>query len=145
MSKIGSHYSFKYLRHKLWLKKRLGVKVSIWLPTIKSWKSPWIICMQEVCHISLESFWWGLQLCFKPHINWRSPQEVMGVQNGESPNFENCGTPNLAVPRKTPFGCSPCGKSHKRWWFPQIWAMVSLVSPCMYVVHSCTKNVPIMH
>jgi hypothetical protein len=32
--------------------------------------------------------------------------------------------------------------------FPRVWAVVSLVSlmnPCMHVVHPCTKNVPIMH
>jgi hypothetical protein len=29
--------------------------------------------------------------------------------------------------------------------FPQVWVMVSLVSSCLPVVHSCTKNVSAMH
>ncbi len=40
MSKIISHDPFGYLQNKLWLKEGRGVKVSIWLPTTKSQKSP---------------------------------------------------------------------------------------------------------
>jgi hypothetical protein len=29
--------------------------------------------------------------------------------------------------------------------FPQIWAMVNLVRPCMFVVHLCTKHVLTTH
>ncbi len=29
MFKMGSHDPFEYLQHKLWLKEKLGVKVSI--------------------------------------------------------------------------------------------------------------------
>jgi hypothetical protein len=36
MSKMGSHDPFEYLQHKLWPKKGLGIKVSIWFLTIKS-------------------------------------------------------------------------------------------------------------
>jgi protease II len=36
MFKLGSHDPFEYLKHKLWPKKGLGVKVPIWLMTIKS-------------------------------------------------------------------------------------------------------------
>jgi hypothetical protein len=39
MSKMGSHRPFGDLKHKLWAKERLGVKVLVWLPTIKSWES----------------------------------------------------------------------------------------------------------
>jgi hypothetical protein len=34
--KMNSHDPFEYLEHKLWPKERPGVKVSIWLLTIKS-------------------------------------------------------------------------------------------------------------
>jgi len=37
---MGLHDPFKYLKHKLWLKEGMGVKVSIWLLTIKSQKLP---------------------------------------------------------------------------------------------------------
>jgi hypothetical protein len=52
--------------------------------------------------------------------------------------------------KKTPCGCSPYGKSqkyHKRkvGGFFQIRTVVSLLNPCIFVAHPCTKNVPIMH
>jgi hypothetical protein len=39
MSKMGLHDPFEYLKHKLWPKERLRVKVSIWFPTIKNQES----------------------------------------------------------------------------------------------------------
>ncbi len=36
MSKMGLHRPFGHLKHKLWPKKRPGVKLAIWLPTTKS-------------------------------------------------------------------------------------------------------------
>jgi hypothetical protein len=41
--------------------------------------------------------------------------------------------------------------SHKEYYkgegggFPQVWTMVSFVSPCMFVICLCTKNALIMH
>jgi hypothetical protein len=40
MSNMGSHDPFEYLKHKLWPKEGLGVKVPIWFMTIKSQESP---------------------------------------------------------------------------------------------------------
>ncbi len=51
-------------KHKLWPKEGLGVKLPIWLPTIKSQESPRFPCFQVACHISLESSWRGLQFFF---------------------------------------------------------------------------------
>jgi len=109
MSKMKSHGPFEYLKHKLWLRERSGIKVSIWLPTTKSWELPWFTFMQMAWHISLKNYQQGLQFYFKPHLNRRSTQEVLGFQNSGSPNFENFGTFNLGVPRKMTFGCSPHG------------------------------------
>jgi hypothetical protein len=61
----------------------------IWLPTIKSQKSPLFPCLQVACNISLKISWWGLQLCFKPHFDRRSAHKVMRPQSCESPNFGN--------------------------------------------------------
>jgi hypothetical protein len=36
MFKMSLHDQFEYLKHKLWLKEWSGVKVSIWLQTIKN-------------------------------------------------------------------------------------------------------------
>jgi hypothetical protein len=49
------------------------------------------------CHISLEISWQGLKTCFRPHLNWRFAQKIMGLQSHESPNFENFRTPHLGV------------------------------------------------
>jgi hypothetical protein len=59
MSKIFSHDSFGCFKHKLWPKERPGVKLTIWLPTIKSQESTRFPCVQVACHIPLESFWQG--------------------------------------------------------------------------------------
>jgi hypothetical protein len=91
MFKMESHDPFGYLKHKLWPKERPGVKFSIWLSTIKSQKSPWFICVQVICNITLKSPWQGLQLFFKPHLNRRSAQKVMGLQSHGSPNSKNFG------------------------------------------------------
>ncbi len=43
ISKMGLHDPFEYLKHKLWPKKRLGVKLPIWLQTTKSRKCPYLL------------------------------------------------------------------------------------------------------
>jgi hypothetical protein len=40
MSKMGSHVPFEYSKYKLWPKEGPGVKLSIWLLTIKSLEFP---------------------------------------------------------------------------------------------------------
>jgi len=107
MSKMSSHDPFECLKHKLWPKEGVGVKVPIWLLLIKSRKSPWNKCVQVTCHISLEIFRWGLQFCSKPHFNQRYAQEVMAFQNVKSPNFNNFGTLNLGVPGQNEIWMKP--------------------------------------
>jgi hypothetical protein len=81
MSKMNLYVPFNYLKHKLWLKERMGVKLSIWLSTTKSQELPWFTYVQVACHMSLESNRWGLQLYFKPHLNQKFAQKVMGFQS----------------------------------------------------------------
>jgi hypothetical protein len=45
--------------------------------------------VRVACHIPLESSWQGIELYFKPHLNQRRAQKVMGLQNCKSLNFEN--------------------------------------------------------
>jgi hypothetical protein len=40
MFKMGSHDPFGFLKHKLWPKERLGLKLVVLFPTTKSWESP---------------------------------------------------------------------------------------------------------
>jgi hypothetical protein len=122
-SKMGSHEPFGHLQHKLWSKKRPVVKLTIWLPTTKSWESTRPQCVQVECNMSLKSSQGELQVCFRPHPNQRSEQEVMNAQSPESPNWDSFGTPLWESREKEPFGCRCGGVMQRilyggRWWLP---------------------------
>jgi hypothetical protein len=150
MSKMGLHDPFGRLKHKLWPKEGPRVKLTIWLPTTKSLELPQFPCVQVVCHIPLESSRQGLQLCLRSHLNWGSTHKVMCPQSCESPNFEYFGTSLGSPGTKWHLGAGFVAR-HRVYYkgegggFPQVRAMVSLVSPCLFVVHSCTKSAPAMH
>jgi hypothetical protein len=97
------------------------------------------------CHILLKRSWRGLQLFFKPHLNWRFTEEVIGLQSCKNPNFKN-----WDLGSKWHLGVGPMAR-HREYCkgegggFPQVWAVVSLVSLCLLVLHLCTKSVLIMH
>jgi hypothetical protein len=134
MSKMGSHRPFGHLKHKLWPKEGPGVKLVVWLLTTKSQESIRFPCVQVECDMSLKSSWWGLQLCFKSHLNPRSTHKFMGPQSCENPNFGNFETPTWESWDKSHLDVGPVG-SHKVYYkgegggFPQVWCVVSLVSP----------------
>jgi hypothetical protein len=90
MSQMGLHDPFGHLKHKLWPKERMGVKLTIWFVTTKSQESPKFPYVKVMCNIPLESSQQGLQICFKPHLNWRFAHKFMGPQGCKNPNF---GTP----------------------------------------------------
>jgi hypothetical protein len=123
MSKMALHEPFGHLQHKLWSKKGLGVKLAIWLPIIKSQESTRFQCVQVECDTLLESFWGGLQVCFKSRPNRRSEREVMNAQSPGSPNRGNFGTPLWESWEKVPFGCKCDGETQRilyggTWWLP---------------------------
>jgi hypothetical protein len=144
MSKMGLHDPFGHFKHKLWPTKRSGVKLPIWLPTTKSQESPQFPCMQVVCDISLESSRQVLQLCMELHLNQRPTHKVMGPQSGGSPIFRNFGTPLGNPGTKWHLGAGPVTR-HRVYYkgegdgFPQVRAVVNLVSPCLPVARPCTK------
>jgi hypothetical protein len=90
---MHSHDPFGYLKHKLWPKERLKVKLVVWLLTTKSQESPSFTCVQVMCHILLKSSQQGLKLCFGFHLNLKSTKEITSPQSGRSPNFKNFRTP----------------------------------------------------
>jgi hypothetical protein len=53
---MGSHDPFGHLKHKLWLKERLGIKLTVWLPTTKSRELTRFYYVQMACDILLKSF-----------------------------------------------------------------------------------------
>jgi hypothetical protein len=146
MSKMGLHDPFGHLKHKLWPKERSGVKLTIWFPTIKSWESPWFPCVKVACNIPLKKSWWGLQLCFKPHVNRRFAHKVMRPQSHGSPNFGNFETPtwkyhlNVALVARHRVYYKGEGGG-----FPQVQAVVNLSRMSSPVARPNTKNATTMH
>jgi hypothetical protein len=96
MSKMGSHNPFGHLKHKLWPKEGLGVKLPIWLPTTKSQESPQFLCVEVACNILLKNAQQGLQLCFRPHLHRRFAYKVMSPQDCRSPFWDS----HLGIPRQ---------------------------------------------
>jgi hypothetical protein len=97
---MGSHRPFGHLKHKSWPKERSGIKLAIWLPTIKSQELTQFPRIEATCDISFQSSQQGLQLCFRPHCNQRSTSEVMRPQSHKSPNCGNFGTPTTILGQK---------------------------------------------
>jgi hypothetical protein len=98
MSEMGSHDPFEHLKHKLWPKEGSGVKLAVWLPTIKNQDSTWFL-VHVACNIPLESSQQGLQLFFRPHHNQRFARKVMGSQSQESHMWELWDS-HLGIPRQ---------------------------------------------
>jgi hypothetical protein len=146
---MGSHDPFGHLKHKLWPKERSRVKLAVWLPTTKSRESTRFPCMQVACDIQLESSQQGLQLCFRLHLNRMSSHKVMGLQS--------CKNPILGI-SKLPFGSldTKCHldvglvERHRIYYkgegggFPQVWVVMSFVSPSLPVACPSTKGAPAM-
>ncbi len=103
--RMASHGPFGHLQHKLWQKKGLGIKLIIWLPTIKSRESTQPRCVQVECNTPLESSRRKIQVYFRPHLNWRSEQGVMTLQSPGSLNRDNFRAPPWESWDKKPFGC----------------------------------------
>jgi hypothetical protein len=150
MSKMGLHNPFGYLKHKLWPKERPGVKVPLWFSTIKSYESPRL----SVCRWHVIYHWKDLDKGYNFFLDIIS---IGGFQKKlwASKVIEN---PILGISRlqlgspktKWHLGVGPMAR-HKEYYkeegggFPQVQAMVSLMSSCLFVACLCTKNVPTMH
>jgi hypothetical protein len=146
---MALHDPFGFLKHKLWPKEGPRVKLAVWLPTTKSWESPWFPCVQVACHIPLKTSWRGLQLCFRTHLDWRFAHKIMGLQSCGSSNVKNFGILIWESWDKKHLGASPMAR-HKKyykgegggssksrpWW---------VVSSCLLVARPCTKSVLAMH
>jgi hypothetical protein len=150
MSQMGSHGPFRFLKHKLWPKEGLGIKLSIWLSTTKSWESPWFLCLQVACNIPLKISWRGLQLGLD-FISIRGLQKklwapkVMGIQILRILGLQ------LGSPRTKWHLCAGPMAMYREYYkgkgviFPQVQAVVNLMSSCLFVVCPCTKSGLAMH
>jgi len=133
---MGSHCSFGHLKHKLWPKEGSRVKLSVWLPTIKSQKSTWFTCLQMACDILLKK----LLMKATTFLWTASWSEVCSHSYGGS---KVAGVPTWVISGLS-LGSSET-KSHldvglmercrvyykgEGGGFPQVWAVVSLVCSC---------------
>jgi len=147
---MGLHHPFGHLKHKLWPKERLGVKLAVWLPTTKSQELTQFPCVQVACNILLESSRWELQLCFRPHLNRRSAHKVIEPQSRESPNFAILRLSLGSLETKNHLDMGLVEK-HRVYYkgegggFPQVRAMVSLVNLSLPMARLSTKSAAIMH
>jgi hypothetical protein len=68
-------------------------------------------------------------------------------QSPRNPNRDSFVTPPWESGDKKPFGCKCHGETQRilyggRWWLPQVWAVVSLVSLGSHVACPSTKGAP---
>jgi hypothetical protein len=101
MSEMASHWSFEHLQPKLWAKEGPGVKLAVWLPTIKSRGSTRSWHALGECNAALESSRKGLQVWFRPRPDRRSGREVTMPQSPERPKLGQFQDPTLGVPGKS--------------------------------------------
>jgi hypothetical protein len=135
MSKMALHEPFGYLQHKLWSKEGLGVKLAVWLPTIKSRESIRSRCVQVECNTPLKRSWGELQVRFRPHPNQRFEMGIMSSQSLGSLNRDSFGTPPWESRDKKPFGCRSRVQTQKILYgegdgFPRVRAVVNQVNMC---------------
>ncbi len=151
MSKMCLHDPFEHLKHKLWSKEGSGIKLPIWLLTTKSRESPRFSHVQVACDILLENL-----LTKATTLLQTSFQLKVCMQSYE--------TPKLQESQLWQFWDSWMGvlKQNVIWmcasWqgtkytirgegvgFPQVRAMVNLMSLKLPMARPSTKRVPTMH
>jgi hypothetical protein len=144
---MALHEPFRHLQHKLWQKEGLGVKMAVWLPTIKSRESTLPRCVQVEC----DTRWKALKESYK--FAW----DLIPI---EGLNKELWARKVPGVQTKTIlrlFLGNPWTKSHsdvgvvdkrREYYmgegggFPRVRAMVSHVSLGLPMAHPSTKGVP---
>jgi len=159
MSKMDLHDPFGYLKHKLWPKEKLGIKLPIWLLTTKRK----FVNLPDLltCRWRVTYHWKALDKGYNFYLDLTS---IRGLHTKLWAS-KVVGVSILGI-SKLPLG-SPATKWHlgvgpmarhiiyykgEGGGFPQVWAMVSLVSmylpvvrPCLPVARPCTKNVQTKH
>ncbi len=131
---MGLHDLFGHLQHKLWLKERPGVKLTIWLSTTESQELTRFPCVQVACDTPLESSQRGLQLRFKPHPNLGMHKKLW--------TRKVVRVPTLAISDTIPMWRCTLYYMGEGGGFPRVRAVLSLVSPRLPMVRPSTKGVP---
>jgi hypothetical protein len=114
--------------------------MAVWLPIIKSQESTQFHYVQATCDIPFEISWRGLQLCFKPHRDRRSEQEVMRHQVARVRVIGILELPLGSPGTKSHLDVAPVERRRVYYkgeggGFPQVRPVVSLVCPsCLWLV-----------
>ncbi len=101
-----------------------------------------------VCDTLLKSSRQELQILFRPHLNRRSEQRVITSQSGESLDRDSFGTPPWEFRDKKSHSDVGVAERRREYYmgegggFPQIRAMVSLMSLESPVAYPSTKGAP---
>jgi hypothetical protein len=143
---MASYEPFGHLQHKLWSKKRPGVKLAVWLPTTKSRESTRFRCMQVKCDMPLKISQGELQLWLDLILIrvWGEKlwaPKVLGVQTKTISRL------HLESPEKNSHLDASAAESCKEYYmgegggFPQVRAVVNQVSPRLPVACPNTKMV----
>jgi len=162
MSKMGSYGPFGHLKPKLWPKEGSTVKLAIWLLTTKSQE-----CQFDSRPLKIMNFHDFLVCRWHVTYNWKAFDESynfalnlisIGGLHAKlwSPKVTRILTLGISrLPLGSPrtkwhLGAGPMAKHivyYKRegGGFPQVRAVVSLVSPSLLVACPSTKNAPAMH
>jgi hypothetical protein len=132
--------------------------VRFWFFAHEEWCKDWpnnvatqFPCAQVSCHILLERSWQRLQLCFGIHLNQRFLHPNLWASKVVRASILGISELPLWSPgTKWHLGVGPMAM-HKEYYkgegdgFPQVRAVVSLVSPWSPMVRPCTKGVSTMH
>jgi hypothetical protein len=111
---MASHWPFRHLYPKLWAKEGPGVKLAIWLPTIKIRESTSFRPPTWECDTSLERSRRGLQVWFRPCRDQTLQSRVMSSQSPGTPP----GTISGQFRDSNPGVPGVPGKSDVRAWVP---------------------------
>jgi hypothetical protein len=129
---MAPHWSFGHLKPKLWAKERPGVKLAVWLPTIKSRESTSSWPPNWECKMSLERSWRGLQLWFRPRRDENPQSGVMSSQSLGTPIGTISGLQLGSPEKKSHLDVASAGWRREYYMgegggFPRVRAVVSLV------------------
>jgi hypothetical protein len=150
MSKMGLHDLFGHLKHKLWPKERPRVKLVVWLPTTKSQESTQFPCVYVACNIFLESFQQGLQLALDLISIGSLHAKLWGLKVARVLTLAILRLP-LGSPRTKCHLDVGFVERHKVYYkgegggFPEVRAVVNLMSLNLPVARPSTKSAPTMH
>jgi hypothetical protein len=144
---MPSHWRFGHLQPKLWAKEGPGVKLTIWLPTIKSQESTFSQRPIWACNMALERSRRGLQLWFRPRHYPTLQSGVMAVQSSGSPAGTISGL-HFGSPGNLCHSDVASVTSRREYYmgegggFPRVRVVVSLVCPSAHGKSQHPKGVP---